>query len=115
MNVTTEKEFKTLFNKIATLNNFIRLYGGWLKKNEESIIILHLQKSDFSKFYYLSIKVYIQGLFGDIYRLDKKLIKTHVGDIFRRAPSEYDEAFHMDNSLSIYERENMLIELFDSF
>jgi len=75
------KEYKTLFDESAKINNFSKAHGGWYKESAECIAILELQKSSFSNSFYLNIKIFIQGSFGKHYTPTKDLIKSPIGDI----------------------------------
>ena len=58
------KEFKAMFGKIAKSNGFKFLYGGWYKESDDCIVVLELQRSNYSVLYYLNIKIYIRGVCG---------------------------------------------------
>lgn len=108
------KEFKKLLNEIAVKSGFEPAFGGWLKESKDCIIIFALQKSNFGNFYYLNIKVYVNGVFGISYVKNKNLLKD-VGNIFSRQPAEYDTVFNLEDQLSDSERKNKLQEFFVNF
>lgn len=108
-------DFKKLFGDVAAKFGFERAYGGWFMESHETIIVLDLQKSNYGDYYYLNIKIYVQGLFGNRYRREKKLVKGDVGDVFTRAPTEYDEIFKMETGLDISDRANRLYQLFSEY
>lgn len=110
-----KKEFKRQFGQIAISHGFDYLYSAWNKKSDKCMIILDLQKSNYSELYYLNIKVYIKGLFNEPYELSKSLIKHGVGDIFIRQPDEYSVAFDLESELSDVERIVLLEALFVDF
>jgi hypothetical protein len=66
------KEFKSVFNKIACKHNFEKIFGGWFMESRECILMLELQKSNFCNLYYLNIRLYIQGCFGKQYVKSKE-------------------------------------------
>ena len=108
-------KFKSIFNKIAIKNNsFIYKYGGWFFESKNGIVLLDLQKSNYSNSYFLNIKIYINGVFDNLYDIEKKLIKD-TGNIFRREPLEFKSVFDLDSNLSESERKNELEKLFNNF
>lgn len=107
-------EFKKMFNEIAKKYSFQYLYGGWFKESDECIFVMDLQKSNYAKVYYLNIKIYIHGLFDDKYKVSKELI-NYVGNIFRRQPVEYDDAFNLETSISDSIRREKIEHLFSDF
>lgn len=109
------EEFKRLFGEVAARYGFERAYGGWFIESPETLIVLDLQRSNHRPYYYLNIKVYVQGLFGNRYRREKKLVKTDVGDVFTRSPTEYDEFFSLESSMELSDREGGLNRLFDEY
>jgi hypothetical protein len=84
-----KEQFKSLFDKIAKKYGFRSSFGGWYIKNDNIIVILELQKSSFSNSYYLNIKIFIQGLFGKTYSIDKALVKSSSG-IFTKQLRDMD-------------------------
>ena len=109
------KEFKTMFGKIAKSNGFKLLYGGWYKESNDCIIALELQRSNYSILYYLNIKIYIRGAFGEAYTVNKYIIKNDTGHIFRRQPKEYDATFDLETNLDENTRKAMLEKLFETY
>jgi hypothetical protein len=110
-----ENEFKRVFGNLAARFGFERAYGGWFIESCETIIVLDLQKSNFDAHYYLNIKLYVQGLFGNEYRREKKLVKTDVGDVFTRSPIQYSDIFDLQSSIDISDRINRLAQLFSEY
>ena len=90
-----EQEFKINFNDEALKIGFTKAYSGWFKESLEVIAVLHLQKSNFSRSYYLNIKLFIKGLFGRNLAKSKQLVKTECGDILIRPPAQYAELFDL--------------------
>lgn len=108
------KQFKNIFSKVAKSNDFSYLHSAWFKESSDSIIVLLLQKSNFENHYYLNIKTFIKGLFGNNYHVSKGLTKD-TGDVFRREPTDYHAAFQLDSILSDEERKKVLMRLFETF
>ena len=109
------KEFKAIFGKIAKDNGFKYLYGGWYKENEDCIIVLELQRSYYSRLYYLNIKIYIRGVFGEAENVNKYIIKNGMGHLFTRQPNEYSDCFDLETSLDDDVRRVRLEELFVNY
>lgn len=108
------KEFKDLFGEIAKLNNFQKAFGGWFKDSTECIAVLELQKSNYGDYYQLIIKIYIQGMFGDMYAMNKNLVKKDIGHIFSGEPKEYKKVFDLTDPITDNMREELLKELFQT-
>jgi hypothetical protein len=109
------KDIKKIFNEFAQSVNFQKAFGGWLKEGAESIIVLDLQKSNYGDYFELNIKIYVQGLFGKKYVINKELVKKDTGDIFIRQPNEYKEVFDFDKQIDDDLRKGKLEELFKKF
>ncbi len=108
-------DFKKLFDEIAKESGFDRAYKGWFKESPEVILALDLQKSNFGNYYYLNIKLFIQGVFGHTYSKCKKLIKTDIGNIFLRQPDNYSNLLDLDTPLEDSDRKEGLRKLFGDF
>lgn len=108
------KEFKKIFTAAAQKNGFEKALGGWFRESKECIVSLDLQKSNYSNLYYLNIKIFVQGMFGNHYSRSKDLVKD-TGDIFRRQSKDYDDAFDLDSSINDVERKLRLDTLFNEF
>ncbi|QRY55548.1 DUF4304 domain-containing protein [Sphingobacterium siyangense] len=106
------KEFKTVFDEVAKINNFSKAFGGWYKESPECIAILELQKSNFGDYYKLNIKIFIQGLFDQNYSIDKDLIKYPLGHANSNETLKYKEVFDFDKSMDDKIRKEKLEELF---
>ncbi len=109
------KEFKIVFGDIAKLNGFEQAFGGWFKDSNECIIVLDLQKSYYSNLYYLNVKIFIQGMFGNTYRRSKDMVKKDLGDIFTRSPQRLNDPLDIENPMSDEERKTKLKTLFNEF
>jgi hypothetical protein len=109
----TSKEFKgVFFNQIARAHGFEKAYSGWFKESDECIAVLDLQKSNYSDYYYLNIKLFVQGMFGNEYRKSKDLVKRDIGNIFERQPGEYHDVFDFETPMDDEKRINRLEALF---
>jgi hypothetical protein len=109
-----KKEFKKTFGEIAQKNGFEFAFGGWFKQSNECIITLELQKSNFSDSYYLNIKIFVQGSFGQHYNKSANLLKD-MGDFFRRQPKEYEDALNFDVAMDDKTRIQKFESLFANF
>jgi hypothetical protein len=109
------KEFKKMFGEVAKSNRFESAFGGWFRDSAESIVVLDLQKSNFSDYYEMNIKIFIQGMFGNNYTRSKNLVKRDIGNIFRRQPPEYKSVFDFDEPMDDEMRKEKLEELFSEF
>ncbi|MDO5665162.1 MAG: DUF4304 domain-containing protein [Bacteroidia bacterium] len=109
------KKFKKLFGEIANSNSFESAFGGWFKESTESIIVLNLQKSNFGDYYEMNIKIYIQGMFGNNYSKSKNLVKSDIGDVFRREPTEYKSVFDLEELMNDEKRKERVEQLFSEF
>jgi len=108
-------EFKKIFGEISKENGFERAYEGWFKESPEVILVLDLQKSNFGNYYYLNIKLFIQGTFGNVYSKSKQLVKTDGGDIFLRHPDNYSNLLDLDAPFSDIDRKAGLRNMFNDF
>jgi len=108
------KEFRTLFDNVAQSHGFELAFGRWVKESPECIVTLDLQKSNFSRIYYLNISVFIQGVLEKHYIKSKELYRN-LGDAFRRQPKEYDNVLDLDAQMEEIERRQTLNALFKDF
>ena len=108
-------EFKKMFGAIAKESGFERTYEAWFKESPEVILVLDLQKSNFGNNYYLNVKLFIQGTFGNTYSKSKKLVKTDGGNIFLRQPDNYSDLLNLDTALEDHERNDGLRKMFSEF
>ena len=93
------KVLKRTFAEITKSIGLETKFGGFVKETEEVIIVLLFQKSNYSSQVYLNIKLYIQGVFGKNYQISRDMVNNDVGDVFRRAPKDYDEIFDLSSNL----------------
>lgn len=108
-------DFKKMFGEVSKENGFERAYEGWFRESPEVILVLDLQKSNFGNYYYLNIKLFIQGAFGNAYSKSKKLVKSDVGNIFLRQPDNYSNLLDLDAALEDSDRKNRLRKMFKDF
>jgi len=111
----TKNQFKIIFDEVAQKFSFERAYGAYFKEFNEVMIMIYLMKSNYSNFYYLDIKVFIQGAFDKTYSKSKELVKKEVGQIFTRPPETYSKYFDLDQNLSDSEIEKGLNSMFVDF
>ena len=105
------KDLKYFFTEATKSVGFESKFGCLVKTTNEVIIVLSFQKSYYSSQVYLNIKLFIQGIFGKNYQLSREMVSNDVGDIFRRAPKDYDEIFNLSSDLP----DNARIELLKTF
>lgn len=108
------KEFKKVFNSVAIVHGFSYLHSIWYAESKECILVLELEKSNFSNIYYLTLKIFIQSLKGETYGITKELRKEW-GHVIRRQASEYDQFLDLDVPISIEARKQGLEDLFNNF
>ncbi|MFK8274753.1 DUF4304 domain-containing protein [Capnocytophaga cynodegmi] len=106
------KDFKTLFDEIAKTYDFKKAFGGWYKDSSECLAILDLQKSNFSDYYQLNIKIFIQGVFEKTYLPSKDLIKKSMGHVNSGETKDYKDVFDFDKPMKDEIRKERLKELF---
>jgi len=109
------KEFKNVFNVIAKSDGFEKAFGGWFKESAECIAVLDLQKSNFGDYYELNVKIFVQGMFGNMYHKSKDLVKKDTGDVFTRQPKDYKDVLDFDIPMNDENRKKKLEILFSEF
>lgn len=109
------KVLKRTFAEITKSIGLETKFGGFVKETEKVIIVLSFQKSNYSSQVYLNIKLYIQGVFGKNYQLSREMVVNDVGDVFRRAPKDYDQIFDWGSDLPDNERIEYLKKFIDEF
>ncbi len=109
------KVLKRTFAEITKSIGLETKFGGFVKETEEVFIVLSFQKSNYSSQVYLNIKLYIQGVFGKNYQLSREMVVNDVGDVFRRAPKDYDQIFDLGSDLPDDERIEYLKKFIDEF
>ena len=109
------KVLKRTFAEITKSIGLETKFGGYVKETEEVIIVLSFQKSNYSSQVYLNIKLYIQGVFEKNYQLSREMVVNDVGDVFRRAPKDYDQIFDWGSDLPDNERIEYLKKFIDEF
>jgi len=109
------KEFKVRFSESSRANGFDKAFGGWFKESSECIVVLDLQKSNFSDRYDLNIKIFVQGMFGNQYKQNKDLVKREIGNVFIREPKEYEDVFDFNLPFEDSKRIERLNDFFTEF
>jgi hypothetical protein len=108
------KDFKEIFNDIALKNGFQNNFGSWFKESDETVIALILRKSNFSRLYYLRIKVNLKYAYGQTFKTDKEWVKHDVADVMLGIGKEYDDLFDLEKEIKERERVERLGELFSN-
>jgi len=101
-----ERKKKLLKKRLAELfkdAGFKKLGSGWYLEHENHIVVLELQASSYSSLYYLNIKLYVRGLWGNSYPLDKELVRD-MGNVSFTVVPPYDLGLDLENDLSDEER-----------
>jgi hypothetical protein len=106
------KEFKNLFGNIAKSHGFKSAHGGWHREVSAALLVLNLQKSNFGNYFEMNLKLFL----GETAVVDsaelKERVKSMSGDIFRRQPEEYSDAFNLDSSMSLADRRAAIEKMF---
>jgi hypothetical protein len=106
------KEFKLLFADVANAHGFTAAHGGWYREMPVGLLVLNFQKSSFGSYFELNLKLLLgRGAPVDTAE-SKKLTMSLVGDIFRRQPEEFREAFDLDSDLTAAERQTAIRRMF---
>ena len=108
------KVFKLLFSEIAKKHGFTSAYNGWFKRSNQCIVALELQKSNYSNYYQLNIKIFVHGMFNKQYKKSKGLL-NEIGNVRSKAPGNFTIFLNLEAPLEDKERENGLISLFRDF
>jgi len=108
-------DFKKMFGEIAKDNGFEKAFEGWIKTFTDTIHVLDLQKSNYGNFYFLNIKIFIQGTFGNTYVKKKQLVKNDGGDIFIRQPDIYSNQLNLEIQIDDEQRKQNIKKMFDGF
>ena len=108
------KEFKKMFKEIARRYGFKTIYGGWYKESEDTMVIIHLLHSYYSRLYYFDFKINIRGVFGrnSISKVD---VQSSVANIEISSPVEYWDLFNLETELDADTRRVMLEKLFETY
>ncbi len=109
------KELKCFFTEATKSMGFESKFGCLVKTTNEVIVVLSFQKSCYSSLVYLNIKLFIQGIFGKNYQISRDMVNNDVGDVFRRAPKDYDQIFDLGSDLPDNERIEYLKKFIDEF
>lgn len=108
------KEFRKIIDGLARGRDFIKLFNNYFKKSEECILSLGLQKSNFGNYYYLNVKIFVHGVFGNHYSISKELVND-TGNVFIRPPGEYDRFLDLELTLADEDRKKNLEKMFNDF
>lgn len=106
------KEFKDIFGDAAKSHGFNVAPGGWYRELPIALLVLELQKSNLGNYFELNIKLFLgRGAPSDPSEF-KKLVKNMSGDIFRRQPEEFRDAFDLDTPIDSKDRRVRLEQIF---
>lgn len=108
------QEFKKEFCAMAKQYGFKTAYGCCYKESAECLFVLELQRSYYSKLYYLNMRTYIQGVFGREYAFHKNL-KRDMGDVYNRPPKSYHPIFDLEEEMTDESRLVLLDACFNDF
>lgn len=96
LKMATSIQFKKIFSQVAAEHGFQSAFSGWFLPTPRGLVVLCLQKSNYGNYFDLLVKVYLNGLFADHYRPEKKLVTKEVGDIFLTAPRNFASSLSLE-------------------
>lgn len=108
-----KKNFKELFFRIAKKYDFVYNYGVLYFDKPKMILVLNLQKSNYSELYYCNIELGVRGWYNDEIKINKESFKSFSGPIRERAIGEFHHIFDLENDLTDTKREKLLIQFFE--
>ena len=111
----TKEQFKKTIHSTALKNGFDKSFGGWFKSSSECIIVLNLQRSNFSELFYLNIKIFVQGVFGIKYIPSKDLVNNDMGNMFRRPPNRFSDYLKFGEEVNSVEMNSFIEKMFTDF
>src|SRR5262245_40815130 len=106
-------KLRRLISELATQGGFSKTKSAWFRVTPETIVGLDLQRSGYSRLYFLNLKVWVQSLWDDRYSASDLIGET--GHIFRREPREFSDALDLENEFPPGIREARIEELFRTF
>ena len=106
------KNFKERFNEIAIRHGFENLFGAWFKESSECVLALILVKSNYSKTYYLRIKVNLTNAYGRNFKKEKKWVNHDLADVVVGPGKEFADLFDLGKQMDDSERVRRLETLF---
>jgi len=107
--------FKKSIRELAEKYSLEVGFGAFFKEFEEVLIVIDLQKSNFSSLYYFNINSYVQGAFGEKYIKSKELVRRPNGHLFIRPPEKYTDCLDLECKMPDDLRINKLKILFEDF
>jgi len=110
-----KKQFISIFGEIAKKHKLESAYGAYFKIFDEIIVVLELQKSNFGNYYYLNIKFFVQGAWGNSFFKSKALAKREMAQVFVRPSEEQLKLFDLDNEIEDELRKEEIEKLFTEF
>ena len=106
------KDFKKAFDDIAIANGFEKHFGAWFKESTDCILGLILVKSNFSRLYYLRIKVNLRHAYGREFEKNKEWVKHDIADILVGPSKEFDNLFDLEKEISKDDRLKLMERFF---
>lgn len=103
--------WKHIFEESAASSGFQKIGTSLVVNNQETTIVLDLQKSQYGNSFYLNINIFVNV--GGVPISQEKIGK--MGDIFRRQPPAWDFLFDLDNLQSADELKKQMILFFGEF
>ena len=97
---------------MAIANGFERHFGAWFKESTESILVLILVKSNFSRLYYLGIKVNLRHAFGREFEKNKEWVKHDIANVLVGPSKEFDDLFDLEKEMPKDDRLKLMDRLF---
>ena len=114
--IMDNKEFKKQLGDIIKSYDFKSAFGSWYKESDECIVVIRLQKSNYSNCYYLNIETFIQGAFGRKHSANRYLMKElYYGDVSQQITGSPIFDLSKDVSMSDEERIKKLKTTFSDF
>jgi Domain of unknown function (DUF4304) len=110
------KEFKALVGKALKAREFSKLGVFWYLQSEEATITFDLQRSLYSRLFYLNINVFFVNVEGHDFTLNKKLYNQG-GRLIHYRPVVHEQAKWLDleNELSDEERVQQMEQVLDDY
>ncbi len=97
-------EFRNQFDTIAKRYGYTSAFRGWYKRSDECVLALELQKSSYSRLYYLNIYPFVGGYFNNYHKSDVKVTRDTIRGkdkmFFRREDKKYSPLFDLENNIT---------------
>jgi Domain of unknown function (DUF4304) len=109
------KEFRSLVGKALKSRGFSKLGVFWYLQSEEATVTFYLQKSSYSRLFYLNISVFFVNVEGHDFTLNKQLYNHVSSLIYSRPPLEQRKWLDLENELSDEERVLEMEQVLDGY